>query len=135
MNSKSILLGLIYGAINMFIYFSVISFGKTWINFHLFFYKIIRNTDEIVMLYFIIILTESVLIALLDNHLQRKYKWILYLFLLILTIPIINLKGIWTEYTDTDNYTYDYNGNLKTDKHKEIIGIEYNYLPAPPFVG
>ncbi len=30
-----------------------------------------------------------------------------------------------------DDYTYDVNGNLKTDKNKKITGIEYNHLNLP----
>jgi RHS repeat-associated protein len=30
-----------------------------------------------------------------------------------------------------EDYTYDANGNLKTDRHKKILGIDYNHLNLP----
>ncbi|MCF6319576.1 MAG: hypothetical protein L3J83_09935, partial [Proteobacteria bacterium] len=36
-----------------------------------------------------------------------------------------------TSLTVNRNYTYDANGNLKTDTHKGITAIEYNYLNQP----
>ena len=50
-----------------------------------------------------------------------------------------DLKGFVYDFNvgadySNDNYTYDYNGNLKTDKHKEITNIQYNYLNLPQVI-
>ncbi len=47
-----------------------------------------------------------------------------------------DLKGFVYDFAvgandNVDHYIYDFNGNLKTDKHKEITNIEYNYLNLP----
>ena len=49
-----------------------------------------------------------------------------------------DLKGFVYDFavgaSDINHYTYDFNGNLKTDRHKEITNIEYNYLNLPQII-
>ena len=43
-------------------------------------------------------------------------------------------NGFKSKTSGTGYYTYDVNGNLKTDQHKEITDITYNHLNLPSLI-